>query len=328
MYHAGEVLPLSDLVPLLENLGVRVQGQRPFTVRPEGVEGAWSIYDFTLEHARPLDLAAVARPFEDAFLRVWRGDANDDDFNRLVLAAGLDWRDVSLLRAYARYMKQIRFPLGERFIADTLVRHGALARRLVDYFQARHDPVGDDLGAEGVRGEILEALEAIPSLNEDRIFRFYLDLVDVTLRTNFFQREADGTPKRHLSFKLASGRLSDVPRPALPFEIFVCAPDMEGVHLRSGPIARGGLRWSDRVEDYRTEVLGLVKAQQVKNAVIVPRGAKGGFVVTASADGLSRDERQAQGVACYSTFIRGLLDVTDNRVGGDRAAAERASTRR
>jgi glutamate dehydrogenase len=318
VYHAGEVLPLSDLLPLLENLGVRMQGQRPFTVRPHDASGAVrSIYDFTLEHARALDLGAVGGTFEDAFMRVWRGDANNDDFNRLVLAAGLGWRDVALLRAYARYMKQIRFPLGERFIADTLVRHAELTRGLVRYFRQRHDPALAGEEGEAVRAELLERLEAIPSLNEDRILRYYLDLVDVTLRTNFFQRDADGAPKRHLSFKLASGRLPGVPKPALPYEIFVCAPDMEGVHLRSGPIARGGLRWSDRVEDYRTEVLGLVKAQQVKNAVIVPQGAKGGFVITAGTDGLGRDERHALGVACYSTFIRGLLDLTDNRVAGE-----------
>lgn len=317
VYHAGAMLPLSDLLPLLENLGVRVQGQRPFTVQPHDTEvHVRSIYDFTLEHDRALDLAVVGRPFEDAFMRVWLGDTGNDGFNRLVLATGIDWREVAMLRAYARWMKQIRYPLGQTFIADTLVRQGAITRLLVDYFHERHDPARDGARAEIVRGEILEALEAIPSLNEDRILRFYLDLVDVTLRTNFYRRNEDGSPRRQLSFKLASGRLAGVPKPALAFEVFVCAPDMEGVHLRSGPIARGGLRWSDRAEDYRTEVLGLVKAQKVKNAVIVPEGAKGGFVITAPTDGLDRDERQALGVACYSTFIRGLLDLTDNRVAG------------
>ncbi|MEE4301360.1 MAG: NAD-glutamate dehydrogenase domain-containing protein, partial [Pseudomonadales bacterium] len=299
VYHAGAMLPLSDLLPLLENLGVRVQGQRPFTVhRRDGVVAVRSIYDFTLEHDQPLNLADVGDHFEDAFMRVWTGDTANDTFNRLVLATGIDWREVAVLRAYARWMKQIRYPLGQGFIADTLERHSGITRLLVEYFHERHDPARDGARGEIVRGEILEALEAIPSLNEDRILRFYLDLVDVTLRTNFYRRDASGAPMRHLSFKLASGRLAGVPKPALPFEIFVCAPDMEGIHLRSGPIARGGLRWSDRIEDYRTEVLGLVKAQQVKNAVIVPQGAKGGFVITAPADGLDRDARQTLGIAC------------------------------
>jgi glutamate dehydrogenase len=323
VFYAGAVLPLSDLLPLLENLGVRVQEQRPYTIEPRGRHGAaavspvLTIYDFRLDHDLALDLHEVGPLFEAAFDRIWRGDAVNDRFNWLVLAAGLDWRDVAVLRAYARFLKQVRFPLDQVFIADTLVRHAPLTTRLADYFHARHDPAaGDATAEEALRGEILESLDAIPSLNEDRILRRILDLIDLTLRTNYFQRGADGAPKRHLAFKLASGRLPDVPKPALPFEIFVAAPDMEGVHLRSGPIARGGLRWSDRVEDYRTEVLGLVKAQQVKNAVIVPEGAKGGFVITAPTDHLDREARAALGVECYRTFVRGLLDLTDDRVDG------------
>ncbi|HSG90186.1 MAG TPA: NAD-glutamate dehydrogenase [Pseudomonadales bacterium] len=324
VFHEGALLPLSDLLPLLENLGVRVQEQRPFAVAPSDRRGASPdgralvIYDFTLEHDQELDLHHVGPLFEEAFVRIWRREANNDRFNRLVLSAGLAWRDVVVLRAYARYMKQIRFPLDQAFIADTLVRHAELTARLVRYFHLRHDPAraAEEVATEALRGEILEALDAIPSLNEDRILRRYLELVDVTLRTNHFQRGADGAPKRHLSMKLASGRLPEMPKPALAFEIFVSAPDMEGVHLRTGAIARGGLRWSDRIEDYRTEVLGLVKAQRVKNAVIVPEGAKGGFVITAPTDGLDRDARQALGIACYSTLIRGMLDLTDNRVDG------------
>jgi glutamate dehydrogenase len=333
VFHRGGLLPLSDLVPLLENLGVRVQEQRPFPVQvdaPRGGAGslALTIHDFSLEHDRALDLRQVGPLFEDAFGHIWRREAHNDAFNRLVLTAGLGWRDVAMLRAYARYLKQIRFPLDQAFIADTLVRQPVLTSRLVRYFHARHDPAQIDTSVvdptstptadltADLKQEILERLDALPSLNEDRILRRYLALMDVTLRTNFFQRDATGAPKRHLSFKLASGRLEGIPKPALPYEIFVCAPDMEGVHLRAGPIARGGLRWSDRIEDYRTEVLGLVKAQRVKNAVIVPEGAKGGFVITASQEGLDRDARQALGVVCYGTLVRGMLDLTDNRSDG------------
>ena len=316
VFHRGGMLPLSDLLPLLENLGVRVQEQRPFPVTPRGEDAPRTLHDFLLEHDRALDLRRVGPLFEAAFERIWRREAHNDGFNRLVLAAGLDWRDVAMLRAYARWLKQVRFPLDQSFVADTLVRQSALTARLVDYFHLCHDPARAEEDPEPTRAAILEDLDALPSLNEDRILRRCLELVDATLRTNFFQRDAVGAAKPQLAFKLASNRIPDVPRPTLPYEIFVCAPEMEGVHLRSGPIARGGLRWSDRVEDYRTEILGLVKAQRVKNAVIVPEGAKGGFVITAPTEGLDRDARQALGEACYRTFIRGLLDLTDNRVDG------------
>jgi glutamate dehydrogenase len=315
VFHLGTLLPLSDLLPLLENLGVRVREQRPYTVAPAGAD-SFVIYDFSLEHDLHLDLRHVGPLFEDAFVRVWRGEAGNDAFNRLVLSAGLPWRDVTLLRGYARWMKQTRFPIDQTFIAETLVRQARLARDLVDYFHARHDPAREGEDTEPLRGTILEALDAIPSLNEDRILRRYLDLIDVTLRTSHYQRGPDGEPRRYLALKLASGRLGDIPGPPIAHEIFVCAPDMEGVHLRTGTIARGGLRWSDRLEDYRTEVLGLVKAQRVKNAVIVPEGAKGGFVITAATDGLDRDERQQLAIHCYRTLIRGMLDLTDNRVEG------------
>ncbi|MCC5888369.1 MAG: NAD-glutamate dehydrogenase [Gammaproteobacteria bacterium] len=318
VFYCGPFLPLSDTLPLLENLGVRVQEQYPYAIdRNDGRDEPRpvTIYDFALRVEQELDLSQVGDLFEETFVRTWRGDNDNDRLNRLVLAAGVPWRDVVMLRAYGRYMKQIQFPFSQDFIADTLVRHAHLTTLLVDYFYALHDPDRDSY-TEALRGEILEALDAIPSLTEDRVLRRYLDLVDATLRTNFFQVDAEGHPKRQLSFKLRSASIADVPKPQLPFEIYVFAPEMEGVHLRSGPIARGGLRWSDRQEDYRTEVLGLVKAQQVKNAVIVPEGAKGGFVIRQSTAGLDRDGLQQLGRACYSSFIRGLLDITDNRVEG------------
>ncbi len=318
VFYCGPFLPLSDTLPLLENLGVRVQEQYPYSIdRDDGRDEplAVTIYDFALRFEQELDLNQVGDLFEETFIRTWRGDNDNDRLNRLVLAAGIPWRDVVMLRAYGRYMKQIQFPFSQDFIADTLVRHARLTALLVNYFYALHDPDRDSY-TEALRGEILEALDAIPSLTEDRVLRRYLDLVDATLRTNFFQIDADGQPKRQLSFKLRSASIVDVPKPQLPFEIYVFAPEMEGVHLRSGPIARGGLRWSDRQEDYRTEVLGLVKAQQVKNGVIVPEGAKGGFVIRRSTEGLDRDALQQLGKSCYSSFVRGLLDITDNRIGG------------
>ncbi len=318
VFYCGPFLPLSDTLPLLENLGVRVQEQYPYPIaRDDGRREplAVTIYDFALRYEQKLDLNQVGDLFEETFVRTWRGDNDNDRLNRLVLAAGIPWRDVFMLRAYGRYMKQIRFPFSQDFIADTLVRHADVTTLLVDYFYAMHDPEREGY-TESLRGEILEGLDAIPSLTEDRVLRRYLDLVDATLRTNFFQFDAEGQPKRHLSFKLRSASIPDMPKPELPFEIYVFAPEVEGVHLRSGPIARGGLRWSDRQEDYRTEVLGLVKAQQVKNAVIVPEGAKGGFVIRQSTEGLDRDSLQKLGIACYSSFVRGLLDISDNRIEG------------
>lgn len=318
VFYCGPFLPLSDTLPLLENMGVRVQEQYPYAIeRNDGRSEplAVTIYDFALRFEQELDLNEVGDLFEETFIRTWRGDNDNDRLNRLVLAAGIPWRDVSMLRAYGRYMKQIQFPFSQDFIADTLVRHAGLTTVLVDYFYALHDPDRDSY-AEALRGEILEALDAIASLTEDRVLRRYLDLMDATARTNFFQLDSNGQPKRQLSFKLRTPNISDIPKPHLPFEIYVFAPEMEGVHLRSGPIARGGLRWSDRQEDYRTEVLGLVKAQQVKNAVIVPEGAKGGFVIRQSTEGLDRDALQQLGRDCYSSFVRGLLDLTDNRVEG------------
>lgn len=320
VFYCGPFLPLSDTLPLLENMGVRVQEQYPYAIDRRGSgDGSSSepltIYDFALRFEQQLDLNEVGDLFEETFVRTWRGDNDNDRLNRLVLAAGIPWRDVVMLRAYSRYMKQICFPFSQDFIADTLVRHAALTTLLVDYFHALHDPDRDNY-SEALRGEILEALDAIPSLTEDRVLRRYLDLIDATLRSNFFQLDAEGQPKPQLSFKLRTASIADIPKPQLPFEIYVFSPEMEGVHLRSGPIARGGLRWSDRQEDYRTEVLGLVKAQQVKNAVIVPEGAKGGFVIRQATEGLDRDQLQQLGKACYSRFIRGLLDITDNRVEG------------
>jgi glutamate dehydrogenase len=310
-FHLGEPMMLSDVLPALENMGVRVVSEHPYEIDAAGRRV--SIHDFELETRLPIDLVEVGDRFEDTLVEVWRGSADNDAFNRLVLSAGLRWREVTVLRAYAHYMKQIGFSFSRSFVADTLSAHPGIAARLVSYFTARFSPVaGDD--AEAIKRDILVALDGVALLNEDRILRRFLELIDATLRTNHFQVDAQARPKRQLALKLAPAAVSNLPAPVPHFEIFVFSPRMEGVHLRGGAIARGGLRWSDRHEDYRTEVLGLVKAQIVKNAVIVPTGAKGGFVVRRPTVG--HEVHGAAGLDCYREFIAGLLDVTDNVVGG------------
>ncbi|MDH3641968.1 MAG: NAD-glutamate dehydrogenase [Gammaproteobacteria bacterium] len=309
VFNLGEPLPLSDIIPQLENMGLRVTGEHPYRVR-RASGPLVSIDDFHLVYEQPLNLGEAGERFEDAFTRTWHGSTEDDGYNRLVLGAGLTWRQVSVLRTYAKYMKQIRFGFSQEFISDTLNKHRTLAAALVAYFEARFNP--DDSADTQRREQILASLDDVELLNEDRILRRFLELMDATKRTNYFTRQ-DGEPKPYVSIKVAPPEISDMPLPLPMFEVFVCAPYFEGVHLRGGAIARGGLRWSDRLEDYRTEVLGLVKAQVVKNAVIVPTGAKGGFVIkTTRSSGEGPDV-----VSCYRDFIRGLLDITDNIVHGE-----------
>ena len=329
LYTSGRRISLSDVLPQLEHMGVTVVDERPYEIeRSDGPE-AW-IYDFGLqcEHGQALDAGDVREQFQEALARVLRGDAESDGFNRLVLAAGLTWHQVAALRAYSAYLRQAGTAFSQQYMEATLVAHADAARLLIELFEARFDPErdDDDRSAAVTRhaDALIERIDAVQSLDEDRILRGFFDLVQATLRTNFFQRDESGNgrsggdgpgPKRYVSFKLDPSQLRDLPKPAPMFEIFVHSPRVEGVHLRGGAVARGGLRWSDRREDYRTEVLGLMKAQMVKNAVIVPAGAKGGFVVKRLPPGSERDAQAAEVTACYRTFISGLLDVTDNRVG-------------
>lgn len=322
LYSQGNPVILSDVIPILENLGMRVLGEHPYRVQRRDGEH-FGVSDFTVEcHSccRDADLEKAKPLLQEAFREIWNGFAENDDFNQLIMAAGLGWREVALLRAYSRYIKQIRFGFSQPFIADTLVRHLNITSMLVVYFNARFDP---DIPAETrevmagrIEGDILGALEAVESLDDDRILRRFYVLIKATLRTNYYQRQHGGQIKGYLSFKLDPAAIPDIPKPCPRFEVFVYSPRVEGVHLRAGPVARGGLRWSDRVEDYRTEILGLVKAQQVKNSVIVPVGAKGGFIVKQPPRDGSREDLRAEGIACYQTFIRGLLDLTDNLEGG------------
>lgn len=319
LYHADTPLALSDVLPILENLGLRVLGEFPYRLRHRDGREYW-IHDFAFTYSEglKLDIQQLNDTLQDAFVHIVRGDAENDAFNRLVLTAGLPWRDVALLRAYARYMKQIRLGFDLGYIASTLNNHTDIARELTRLFKTRfylaRKLVGDDLGDMQQRLEtaILSALDDVQVLNEDRILRRYLDLIKATLRTNFYQPDSNGQSKSYFSFKFNPKLIPELPKPVPKFEIFVYSPRIEGVHLRFGNVARGGLRWSDREEDYRTEVLGLVKAQHVKNSVIVPVGAKGGFLPRRLPLGGSRDDIQNEAIACYRIFISGLLDITDN----------------
>ncbi|MBV1789151.1 NAD-glutamate dehydrogenase [Marinobacterium sp. D7] len=322
LFNRAEPLVLSDIIPLLENLGMRVVGEHPYMVRRRDGEKFW-IHDFTLYYnsSETVELEEVKQIFQDAFFNIWSGRAENDEFNRLVIGGRLNWREVTMLRAYARYNQQIRFGFSQPYIADTLSRHLYITRLLVALFRARFEPERQGSSkvqalAERIAGSIIDALDKVDNLNDDKILRRYLELIKATLRTNYFQSAADGEAKDYFVFKLNPHEIADMPLPRPMFEIFVYSARVEGVHLRGGKVARGGLRWSDRREDYRTEVLGLVKAQQVKNAVIVPVGAKGGFVAKQLPANGSREEVLEEGINCYKTFIRGLLDVTDNYVEG------------
>ncbi|MEK1905400.1 MAG: NAD-glutamate dehydrogenase, partial [Pseudomonas sp.] len=323
LYHADTPLPLSDVLPILENLGLRVLGEFPYKLRRADGREFW-IHDFAFTAAEGLDIdiQQLNDTLQDAFVQIVGGAAENDAFNRLVLTASIPWRDVALLRAYARYLKQIRLGFDLSYIASTLVNHAEVTKELVRLFKTRfylaRKLTVEDLEDKQQKLEqaILAALDNVAVLNEDRILRRYLDLIKATLRTNFYQPGADGQAKPYFSFKLSPRLIPEIPRPVPKYEIFVYCPRVEGVHLRFGDVARGGLRWSDREEDFRTEVLGLVKAQQVKNAVIVPMGAKGGFIPRKMPVGANRDEVLAEGIACYRIFISGLLDITDNLKDG------------
>ncbi len=319
LFRHGQSVTLSDVLPLLENMGVHVVDERPYEVRPAGAAPVW-IYDFGLRHDQlpDLDAEGMRERFESAFAMVWRGDLENDGLNRLVLRAGLGGREVAVVRAYAKYLRQVGATFALDYTVATLANNPSLARRLFELFQVRLDPdaaADRDLVAKHMVHDFEGGLDAVTSLNEDRVLRTLLRIVEATLRTNYFQLGPDGAAKPWLAIKLSPAQIPDLPLPRPMFEVFVYSPRVEGVHLRGGPVARGGLRWSDRPEDFRTEVLGLMKAQTVKNAVIVPVGAKGGFVVKNPPR--DRDGLQAEVVACYSTFIRGLLDVTDNLVAGE-----------
>ncbi len=324
IFHLERRLELSDLVPILENLGFRVLGEHPYEIVPIEGHTVW-LHEFTLKFGLDIavDVVAVRNNFQDAFAAIWSGIAENDEFNRLVVGARLEWRAVAMLRLYAEYMKQLGQSFSRSFIAYTLATNLDITRNLVALFKSYFDPKYADSevdhGQRGVRlyDKVLASLDNVANLNEDQVLRSYLQLMVATLRTNFFQRDEQGNSKPYISVKLSPGDIPGAPEPRPKYEIFVHSPRMEGVHLRGGKVARGGIRWSDRMEDFRTEVLGLVKAQQVKNSVIVPTGAKGGFVAKRIDRVGSREAMLEEGVACYRLFMQGLLDLTDNRIGGE-----------
>ena len=355
-YRQFDDISLSDALPMMENMGLRVIAEHPYRLQAGG-EVVY-IQDFEVETGSPdADIETIRENFEDAFARIWRGDSENDGFNRLILAAGLTWRQVSMLRAYAKFLLQVGVPFSQSYVEETFARYPVLARLLVELFEARFDPrtgkeskadiqtgmqqlqqqverlAGDDetvlaalapvVSARGSNRQTqIEAattalktlLDRVSSLDEDRILRSFMSVIEATLRTSYYQDGVGGAECGYVAYKFDSALVPDLPKPRPYREIFVFGPRVEGIHLRFGPVARGGLRWSDRREDFRTEVLGLVKAQMVKNTIIVPVGAKGGFIVKRPP--ADRAALQAEGVACYQMFINGLLDITDNLVDG------------
>ena len=323
VYHEGSPVALSDVLPMLEHMALKVITEQPFEVTPAGHPTPVWIHDFALrtQTGAPVDVASVKQAFQDAFAAVWDGRMEDDGFNRLVLRAGLSAREVTVLRACAKYLRQARFAFTQDTVEATLAAHPQTARLIVRLFQARFDPAPSKQNGPGDEAAILAdigaALDTVTNLDEDRILRRFVNLIRATLRTNAYQRGADGQPKPYLSFKLDCSAIDELPLPRPWVEVFVYSPRMEGVHLRGGKVARGGIRWSDRREDFRTEILGLMKAQMVKNTVIVPVGSKGGFVVKHPPPAAAgREAYMAEGIECYKTLMRGLLDVTDNLDAG------------
>lgn len=382
-YRLGQDIALSDAMPMMENMGLRVVTEHPYRIElpskaaadSDGERVAW-IQDFEVESDfADLDVDSLDVSFAEAFEQMWRGQAENDGFNRLILAAGLSWRQVAMLRAYSKYLQQVGVPFSQAYVEETFNRYPLLVRLLVEMFEARFDPctgseskdeiklgkeellrqltvlAGDDSAAlsilqgvvdartggrerqvEATRAGLLGLIDRVDSLDQDRILRSFIGTIDATLRTSYYMTRdaagedaspcalgvrADGGPADYVSYKFDSARVPDLPKPRPYREIFVYGPRVEGVHLRFGPVARGGLRWSDRREDFRTEVLGLVKAQMVKNTVIVPVGSKGGFFCKQLPNpAVDRDAWFAEGVACYKRFINGLLDITDNLVDG------------
>ncbi|WP_329228368.1 NAD-glutamate dehydrogenase [Streptomyces canus] len=326
IYRKGDAISLSAVLPVLSRLGVEVTDERPYELRCSDRSIAW-IYDFGLRMPKSQNgggdyLGDDGRErFQEAFAATWTGKAENDGFNALVLSAGLGWRQAMVLRAYAKYLRQAGSTFSQDYMEDTLRNNVHTTRLLVSLFEARMSPDRQRAGHELVDAlleELDAALDQVASLDEDRILRSFLTVIKATLRTNFFQEAAGGKPHDYVSMKFDPQAIPDLPAPRPAFEIWVYSPRVEGVHLRFGKVARGGLRWSDRREDFRTEILGLVKAQMVKNTVIVPVGAKGGFVAKQLPDpAVDRDAWLAEGIASYKTFISALLDITDNMVAGE-----------
>ena len=319
LYADNHSISLSDVLPILENMGVFVLAEQPYCFRRQDGAVFW-LHDFEIvrHDQREFDITAAAENFQSTFIQAHLGKIENDGFNQLTLLAGLNWKEISLLRAYFRYLKQIRLRYSEHYIIEALANNPQLVVSIVQFFASRFNPAGKGGGIRKLKSAIATQLEQVASLDEDRIIHALLDVINATLRTNYYQSAAGGGSKPYLALKLDSCAIPRIPEPAPKYEIFVYSPRVEGVHLRGGDIARGGLRWSERPEDFRTEVLGLVKAQRVKNAVIVPVGSKGGFVAKRLPVGglpAARDQIRREVIECYRMFISGLFDLTDNLSG-------------
>lgn len=319
LFSYGEALGLSASLPILENMGVKVRDEHPYCVERADGSTVW-ISDFGLDLGDAFEQMVreeVQQDFQELLAQVFAKHCENDGFNRLALVAGLNWREISLVRALAKYLRQAGLTFSQAYIEQCVTNYPEITRGLVQLFMARMDPeLADSAQAETISADLHARLDQVANLDEDRILNGLLTLVLATLRTNFWQRTPDGQPKSYISFKLESGAIPFLPQPRPLFEIWVYSPRVEGVHLRGSKVARGGLRWSDRMEDFRTEVLGLVKAQQVKNSVIVPMGSKGGFVCKQLPAPSEREAWMSEGIACYRIFISALLDLTDNLVNG------------
>lgn len=320
LFHRGDMIHLSDVLPILENFGLRVIGETPYQVKAADGQVNW-VLDFTMlhENSRDKSFEVAQKRFQEAFIKVWNDELEDDGFNRLVLGANLTGREASIIRAYAKYLRQIGGTFSQQYIEGIFSNYPHISGLMVKLFKYMFDPkLADSVGkVEKCLADLIEQLELVANLDDDRIIRRYIEMITATQRTNYFQKDADGNYKPYISFKILPEMIPEMPLPLPKYEIFVYSPKVEGVHLRGGKVARGGLRWSDRREDFRTEILGLVKAQQVKNTVIVPVGSKGGFVCKKLPTTGGRDALFEEGKSCYRTFIRGLLDITDNIVGGE-----------
>ncbi len=320
LFRAGEPASLSSSLPILENMGVRVKDEHPYRIERAGESPVW-ISDYGLDLGDAFDKLcdeATQQDFQQLLAEVFAGRVENDGFNRLALLAGLDWREITLVRALSKYLRQGGLPFGQSYIEQCVAHYPAITRALVDLFAARLSPTArDDARAEALQQEVKTLLDGVANLDEDRILNGLLSVILAVRRTNLWQAATDGSAKPALSFKLESGAIPFLPQPRPLFEIWVYSPRIEGVHLRGAKVARGGLRWSDRMEDFRTEVLGLVKAQMVKNSVIVPMGSKGGFVCKQLPAPSDREAFMAEGIACYKIFIASLLDLTDNIVAGE-----------
>ncbi|OQK15643.1 hypothetical protein AU255_15595 [Methyloprofundus sedimenti] len=312
LYCFGKVASLSRSLPMLENMGVTVCSENPYQIKKFSQDKSFWIHDFGLayDQVAQLDIEALKPRFQEAFEQCWMGRVENDGFNALVINAGLSWQDINILRTLYFYLRQIGIAFSQSYVVKTLVRNANVVTLLVKLFYQRFntETVLPEEATVQIE-EILYLIEQVKSLDEDRILRRYLNLILAAERTNYFIQPVDEQNIPYLSIKFNSAKVDEIPSPVPYYEIFVYSPRMEGIHLRGGPVARGGLRWSDRREDFRTEVLGLMKAQMTKNSVIVPTGAKGGFVVKTVA---SKEEMAAEGIACYRLLIKGLLDITDN----------------